>query len=309
MPTLSVHILTFNSEKYIEETLQSILAQKVNFEYEIIIGDDCSKDNTLTIINSYKQNHPNVIKVYKNERQLGILKNFKTTLDNCSGDFVFDIAGDDYLHDVNALEKMVNILKKDSELGFIDCGYNIVYQETGKVSIFSNKFLMNCVPQDYKNKLLMGKVAPVGHCYKREALYKFVDFNTYSEMNISFEDYPILVNLIMNTKYERIKESLVTYRVHEKSYSHKKELKRQKKHKEEMLILFKLFSKKYNFHETLVKNYFQDHYKHLLFLSGYFEDKNLGKSTFKKINSKSLRDYIHYLASQNTFFRKLVSII
>ena len=95
MVLLSVHLITFNNEKYIEETLQSIIKQKVDFNYEIVVGDDCSTDGTLEIINNYAAKYPNLFKVLKNEKQLGILENFKSTLDRCDGIYIFDIAGDD----------------------------------------------------------------------------------------------------------------------------------------------------------------------------------------------------------------------
>ena len=51
---LSVHLITYNNEQYIEDTLQSILKQIVDFGYEIVVGDDCSTDRTLEIINNHK---------------------------------------------------------------------------------------------------------------------------------------------------------------------------------------------------------------------------------------------------------------
>ncbi len=73
MVELSVHLITFNNEGHIEETLQSILKQKTTFSYEIVVGDDCSTDNTLNIIDKYAKKKPELFKVKKNERSLGII--------------------------------------------------------------------------------------------------------------------------------------------------------------------------------------------------------------------------------------------
>ena len=67
MPLLSVHLITYNNEKHIEETIQSILKQKVDFEYEIVVGDDCSTDDTLDIIRNLSELNPGVFKIHKNE--------------------------------------------------------------------------------------------------------------------------------------------------------------------------------------------------------------------------------------------------
>ena len=57
-PMVSVIVLTYNHEKYIKEALDSILMQKVNFDYEILIGDDASSDNTVKILKNIKIDIP-----------------------------------------------------------------------------------------------------------------------------------------------------------------------------------------------------------------------------------------------------------
>jgi len=308
MTLLSVHLITYNNEQHIESTLQSILKQKVDFNYEIVVGDDCSTDGTLKIINTYAAKHPNLFKIQKNDKQIGILKNFKRTLDRCNGTFVFDIAGDDMLKTDNALQKMVNAFNKNSSIGFVDSGFDSFYEKTKVTIPFKNKSIIRNSKKNYKNAVLLGEVAPIGHCYRKELLYKYVDFDTYLDMNIIFEDYVILVDMIMNTDFERINESLHIYRVHEESHSHQKNLDELVFQKNQMNDLFKLFSKKYNFSEKLINEYSNSHYKTLLFYAGYFSNKKLDKEVYKNIESKKLKDRIHYLASQVTLMRKLISL-
>lgn len=67
---VSVLCATYNQEKYIRQTIESLLAQKANFQYEIIIHDDASTDNTATIIREYELRHPNIIRpIYQSENQ------------------------------------------------------------------------------------------------------------------------------------------------------------------------------------------------------------------------------------------------
>ncbi|MEW4922957.1 glycosyltransferase family 2 protein [Algibacter sp. 2305UL17-15] len=308
MPVLSVHLITFNNEMHIEETLQSILNQKVDFEYEIVVGDDCSSDRTLEIITDYSEKHPGLFKILKNESQLGILKNFKATLDRCTGKYVFDIAGDDLFNTEHALQKMVAILQSDDSLGFVDSGFDEYIEYANTTNRYSNKTLIESDKDAYKKAILSGAFTPIGICFNREKIYQYVDFDTYIKMNVGIEDYPMLVDLIMNTSVETIKESLHIYRVHKTSYSHTKKLEDLMFQKQQMMELFNYFTNKYNFNTSLVHRYYQNHYKHSLYLAGYFEDGKLGKKMFSKINSKNIRDYIHYWASQNKLFRKLVSL-
>lgn len=305
MIDLSIHLITYNNEKYIEETLQSILKQKVNFNFEIVIGDDCSTDNTLKIITSYQKKHPSLFKIKKNETQLGILKNFKTTLDRCQGKYVFDLAGDDLLKHEYSLQKMVDVLKSDSSLGFVDSGVDIYQNNTKTTKPFQNKKAISLNAQEYIQLATLGQITPIGVCFNKNALYKFVDFDSYFNMGITIEDYPILVDLAMNTNFKKINESLHVYRVHDASYSHYKTFENHFFLKEQMKCLFEYFKVKYDFKETIQNTFYQNHYKELLFLSCYFDKKQIGKEAFNNLKNKSFKDYILYLASQNPLFKKM----
>ncbi|MBU3821172.1 glycosyltransferase family 2 protein [Flavobacteriaceae bacterium XHP0103] len=307
-PTLSVHVLTYNCEMYIESTLQSIIKQKTNFKFEIVIGDDHSTDNTFKILKSYSRQHPNLINCKQNKEQLGILKNYKTTLDQCQGDYVFDIAGDDMLKSDYALQKMVNVLKNNNSLGFVDSGYDHYYEKTKKHLPFINKKTIVSNESFYKNQLLLGKIIPMGICYNKKALYDYVDFDTYLKMGITVEDYPILVDLAMHTNFDRINESLHIYRIHNKSHSHISDFEKQIFLKKQMLELISFFQKKYNLPETLLLNAKKEFYIGCLYLAGYFGKKKLGKKMYLKLNKPSnLKLKVHYLCSQFKLFRKIIS--
>lgn len=308
MIDLSVHIITFNNEKHIGETLQSILKQKVDFNYEIVVGDDCSTDNTLNIINNYQLLNPELFNVKRNMEQLGILGNFKATLDRCKGDYIFDLAGDDLLKHEYSLQKMVDVLKTNHNLGFVDSGFDKKYEGSTRIEYFSNKKILASSQNIYKQQLILGRLTPIGICFNKKHLYDYVDFDTYLKMNITIDDYPILVDLAMQTNFTTIKESLHIYRVHEHSYSHTKSFENHLFLKNQMKNLFDFFAKKYQYDNDLIAKFRNAYFKELLFFCGYFEKKQVGADTFSKIESKSIKDYLHYLASQYPFIRKLASI-
>ena len=86
MQTISVVMATYNGEKYLREQIDSILGQTYPI-YELIIQDDCSTDNTVAIANEYAKRYP-VVKVFQNQRNLGLNQNFKTAVMRATGDFV-----------------------------------------------------------------------------------------------------------------------------------------------------------------------------------------------------------------------------
>ena len=201
---------------------------------------------------------------------------------------------------------MVDTLEKDDKIGFIDSGYDELYEEVNKTIQFENKDKMSCNKNDYKTLILKGQIHPIGICYNRKHLYNYVDFDKYIEMDISIEDYPILVDLLMNTTFERINESLHLYRIHINSYSHQKDYKKQLTLNKQMLFLVDFFSKKYNLPPVILSSYKISFNKNMLYIAGNFGDKKLGKEMYNKLKkTRTLSIVLNYLSSQHLFIRKL----
>ena len=84
--TVSVIMTTYNGEKYLREQIDSIISQTYPI-YELIIQDDGSTDNTVSIARDYAKSNP-AVKVFVNEKNLGLNQNFKTAVMRATGDFV-----------------------------------------------------------------------------------------------------------------------------------------------------------------------------------------------------------------------------
>ena len=118
---ISAVVCTYNGEKYLEEQLLSILRQSTTVD-EIIICDDNSKDNTLSVIHRLKNIYPN-IQLFVNETNLGVAKNFYNAINRCTGDIVFLSDQDDVWHPQKVeimtqkmLSENVKVLFSDAEL-------------------------------------------------------------------------------------------------------------------------------------------------------------------------------------------------
>ncbi len=98
MPKFSVSIITYNQQDLIKRAIESLLVQK-EWIYEIVICDDCSTDNNWEVILSYRDKHPDIIKPFRNEKNLGIYGNIEKTWTLVSGDIIISMAGDDTLKD------------------------------------------------------------------------------------------------------------------------------------------------------------------------------------------------------------------
>lgn len=110
---VSVCITTYFHEKYISQAIDSVLKQKVDFSYEIIISDDGSTDNTQSIIMDYAKTYSNIKYIF-NQNNIGLTKNVFQVKMAASGKYIVHLSGDDYWIDENKLQKQVDFLKSNS---------------------------------------------------------------------------------------------------------------------------------------------------------------------------------------------------
>ena len=110
-PLVSVCMTTYNHEHYIAEAIESVITQRVNFALEIVIGEDCSTDNTLAICRDYQARHPEIIRIVAWENNIGMHANYRRTIEACNGKYIAMLDGDDYFTDPNKLQMQVDALQ------------------------------------------------------------------------------------------------------------------------------------------------------------------------------------------------------
>jgi glycosyltransferase involved in cell wall biosynthesis len=112
---VSICIITYNQDKFVERAVESALMQQCKFTYEIIISDDCSTDSTKNIIAGYVAKYPGKIKAYYAESNLGMLRNWEKALKLCTGKYIALLEGDDFWNDPLKLQKQYDILQAHPE--------------------------------------------------------------------------------------------------------------------------------------------------------------------------------------------------
>lgn len=134
-PLVSICSTTYNLEKYISLALDSWLSQKVNFSYEIVISDDCSKDGTVEIVQQYIEKYPGIIKLHIGEKNIGMLPNFIKSLKLAKGKYIAVCDGDDYWIEENKLQLQIDFLENNPD--FSSCFTNslVIDESTGITKI------------------------------------------------------------------------------------------------------------------------------------------------------------------------------
>ncbi|MEJ7912100.1 MAG: glycosyltransferase [Chitinophagaceae bacterium] len=113
---VSVWITTYNHEKYIAQAIEGVLSQVTDFDYEIIIGEDCSQDSTRAIVMAYKEKYPDKINLFLPPQNLGMNPMFHQTYAMCKGKYLAWLDGDDYWTSNHKLQQQVDYLESHPEV-------------------------------------------------------------------------------------------------------------------------------------------------------------------------------------------------
>ncbi len=107
-PLVSGVCITYNHERFIRVAIECFVAQETDFAFSIVIAEDCSSDNTLAIVDEYCRLYPRVIKLIKNEKNLGVIENFFRTIDSVTTKYAAVCEGDDYWTNPHKLQTQID---------------------------------------------------------------------------------------------------------------------------------------------------------------------------------------------------------
>lgn len=206
MIKVSVICVAYNHEKYIRDALESFVSQKTDFDFEVLINDDASTDNTPEIIREYAEKYPDIIKpvfqkVNLYSQGLNILET--ALISHAHGEYFAFIDGDDYWTDPYKLQKQADILDGNPE--YPACVHNTLWHDcTGK----SEDHDMYDYPE---GRLIEFEDAVWGMPYHTSSLMvrrNYVDSRPdfYYEAKNDGDDYPQAIWLTMNGSLYYINE-------------------------------------------------------------------------------------------------------
>lgn len=148
MSLVSILMMTYNHEKYIKDAILGVLNQETNFDYELIIANDCSTDKTEEVIREIVTNHPkaSVIKYKKHEQNKGMFQNFKWGLDQCKGEYIAFCEGDDYWINSLKLQMQFDFLFRNNQ--FVMCFHKVNILKTNGMIVPD---FITALPDNFQN--------------------------------------------------------------------------------------------------------------------------------------------------------------
>lgn len=203
---VSACVITYNHEDFLRECLEGAVNQKVNFAYEIVVGQDNSTDQTHRICTEYKERYPDLIRYYPRERNLGMIGNWEETINQCEGKYIAMCEGDDYWTDPLKLQKQVDFLEANEDYVLTFHPVQILNPDGSLVDDFITK-----VPEKYETQETLAS----GNNYIHTPSVVFRNIITHfpPEFTLSpIGDYFLYMLLTAHGKMKIINDTMAVYR-------------------------------------------------------------------------------------------------
>ena len=237
-------MITKKNEKYIREAIEGVLMQQVNFDIELIIANDCSPDNTDTIVSEIIQNNPKIkwIRYFKNENNLGMMNNFIFALKQAQGEYIALCEGDDYWTDPYKLQKQIDFLEANSDYVLCFHNANVLNVKNNNLSLFVDQYKYS----EYKAEDLFKTwlIPTASMVFKNVLGRSFPDF----VIKATHGDLAIQVYLYEFGKFYVFDDVMSVYRINESSVTINSfsSLNHNNAHIEQLRLMDSFFDKRYN---------------------------------------------------------------
>lgn len=204
-PKVSVCVVTYNQEKYIRQCLQSIVDQETDFDFEVIVGDDCSTDGTRAIVQEFADKYQGQVNPIFHEKNIGPCQNYLSVHKSAKGEYVAHVDGDDWCF-LNKLARQADYLDVNNDCVAV-VHKLLKYNASGES--LSNFWPIKFNYKQYDLIDLVKSHCAFGHSslmFRKDALSSFI-----KTAPPEFIDFIVYVHLAAQGKIGALNEALGAY--------------------------------------------------------------------------------------------------
>lgn len=216
-PFVSIICTVFNKEPWLKKTIDSFLAQQTEFSIEIILVDDASTDGSRKIIADYQASHPDLIRAFYQDENLGIATTWVTICKEARGQYIARCDGDDFWIDPLKLQKQVDLLASRPDCKWSNTDFDI-YDEHGNF-VSKAGFANQTIPlADTYEKMLATRGFTMASTWlvDRDLM---VEVNQELDLTTSDDTFNLQLELFQRTSLAYLDEATVAYTINQGSDS------------------------------------------------------------------------------------------
>lgn len=250
VPLVSIWCLVYNHEPYLRQCLDGFVMQRTNFPFVAIVHEDASTDGSAAILREYAEKYPDIIKpIYETENQYYVPGSMRRIMDNAihpGSKYIAYCEGDDYWTDPNKLQKQVDIMESDPDVGLVHTKALKFDQQAQRIVDIQFGNAVDSYEAELKNNEFITLT-----CCMRTVLLKgyrkFYAENQLSQRGWKMGDYPLWLYACHYSKSAFIPEVTGVYRVLQNSASHGKTMEQNVNFELSALDIQEYFAELYGF--------------------------------------------------------------
>ena len=211
---VSVICVTYNHEKYIRQALDSIVNQKTDFNFEILVGEDCSTDSTRDILREYEIKYPDLFRMYYRDKNLGATLNEYELFMDAKGDYIAALELDDIWTDDDKLQKQFDFLENNREYIGVAHDFDIIDKDGNVIDDDDNKDIKSFLGKAFtlQDFLDNGFVFQTGTHFYRNIYKDGKDYTIIYTADRLIRDKTVLSLLLDRGDFYILPEKMSAYR-------------------------------------------------------------------------------------------------
>jgi glycosyltransferase involved in cell wall biosynthesis len=212
-PLVDVILITYNHEKFVAQAIESVLCQQTDFKFRLIVGDDCSTDNTQAIIRSFAEKHSDQMSLMLDSEHHGLKHKDRIgikALAVAKAKYVAWLDGDDFWTDPNKLQKQVDFLERRPDFAICFHNARMFYENESRGTV-------GWLPADQREVSTIEDLFVYNFIPSCSVVFKRGLFGELPAwfFTLGMGDWPIHILNAEHGKIGYLNEVMATYRVHD----------------------------------------------------------------------------------------------
>lgn len=209
-PKVSVIMLTYNHKDTLARALDSVLAQRCSFPFEVLVGEDASTDTTAAILQQYADKDSRIVPVFRPEN-VGVTRNAYDLLMRARGQYIASCEGDDFWCDPDKLQRQVDFL--DAHPDYVGCSHDVWLVDASGHPYSAQRLAWVSRHRHYTARHFKGLYLPgqSGSIVKRNFFRDGQDYSIVYEADPSVGDRTTILLCLAQGKFYRMKQRMACY--------------------------------------------------------------------------------------------------
>ncbi len=303
-------MITYNHASFIAQAIEGVMLQKTSYPFELIIGEDCSTDETRKIAFEYQKKYPDVVRVITSEKNVGMKANGLRTLKACRGAYIAFCEGDDYWQHPHKLQLQAAYLEQHPDCGLVYSSYDVCHVGNKKqIKDFIGYKKLRMPENPSLSDIIEGKGKPLTCTVmaRRTLCEEISESDPYLHKSDHFlmSDTQLWAEMAARSRIHYMPESLATHNITEESASRSRNLGKVLRFEKSGAELRLYLCNKHNVPQELREKYELEYAEYALRLAAHERNRDAADEIRRTRKYLTFKQWVHYCGARNIVVNRL----